>query len=87
MTVYQWKRRLKVQGTMEQCKYNTSKDPFSQFENVQDFVIQIEWTITATPSDYNIDKTRTLHLMLRLRGEMQLTGKTFLLDVEASETH
>ena len=39
-----------------------------------------------TPSDYNIHKKRILHLVLRLRGEMQLTGKTFLLDVEASDT-
>ena len=39
-----------------------------------------------TPSDYNIQKERTLHLVLRLRGEMQLTDKTISLDVEASDT-
>ena len=39
-----------------------------------------------TQSDYNIQKERTLHWVLRLRGEMQLTGKTILLDVEASDT-
>ena len=40
-----------------------------------------------TQSDYNIQKKRTLHLVLRLRGEMQLTNKTILLDVEASDTN
>ena len=40
-----------------------------------------------TQSDYNIQKARTLHLVLRLRGEMQLTNKTILLDVEASDTN
>ena len=28
-----------------------------------------------------------LHLVLRLRGEMQLTNKTILLNVEASDTN
>ena len=40
-----------------------------------------------TQSDYNILKERTSHLVLRLRGEMQLTNKTILLDVEASDTN
>ena len=40
-----------------------------------------------TQSDYNIQKERTLHLVLRLRGEMQLTNKTILPDVEASDTN
>ncbi len=40
---------------------------------------------------YNIQKESTLHLVLRLRGGMQifvktLTGKTITLDVEASDT-
>ena len=40
-----------------------------------------------TQSDCNIQKERTLHLVLRLRGEMQLTNETTLLDVEASDTN
>ena len=40
-----------------------------------------------TKSDHNIQKKRTLHLVLRMRGEMKLTYKTFLLNGETSDTN
>ena len=40
-----------------------------------------------TKSDYNIQKKRTLHLVVRMRGEMKLTYKTFPRKGETSETN
>jgi len=46
---------------------------------------------TKSVGDYNIDKMNTLHLVIRLKGGMQifvktLTGKTITLEVETSDT-
>ena len=70
------------------CKDNTSQDP-TRFLDVKYARI---WDTDSgdddrTKSDCNIQKKRTLYLDLRMRGEMKLTYKTFLLNVETSDTN
>ena len=83
LSVYQ-RRCLQVPPRWK-CEDNTSRDPFSRWNYARIWDTD-RVDDDRTPSDYNSHKKRTLHLVLRLRGEMQLTGKTFFLDVEASDT-
>ncbi|GAU50726.1 hypothetical protein TSUD_86640 [Trifolium subterraneum] len=56
-----------------------------------DTIDNVKVKIQDKEADYNIQKESTLHLVLRLRGGMQifvktLTGKTITLEVESSDT-
>ena len=54
---------------------------------MQEFGIQIELTMTGHSRTTTSTKERTLHFVLRLRGEIKLTYKTFLLNGETSDTN
>ena len=81
--VYSWRRSTVTDGV---CKDNTSNDPFSRCEICNKLGYSLSGD-DKTKSDYNIQKKRTLYLVLRVRGEMQLTYKTFLLNGETSDTN
>ena len=69
--------RLRVDAELVTCKDNTSNDPFSRCKSSQQFGLQMKLTITeyslttSAQLDYKIQKERTLHLVLRLRGETE----------------
>ena len=78
---------------------NTIEEVKTQIENKEGIPPRVqrlvfggkEMTDGHTLSDYNVTKEATLHLVMRLRGGMQifvktLTGKTITLDVEPSDT-
>ena len=53
---------------------------------MQEFGIQMELTMTGQVGLQHPEE-RTLYLELRMRGEMKLTYKTFLLNGETSDTN
>ena len=61
----------------EHVKTNTSNDPVSRCKKCARIWLQMKLTITEysltsnAQLDYNIQKERTLHLVLRMRGETE----------------
>ena len=59
------------------CKDNTSNDPFFAMQKCATIWLQMKLTITgyslttSAQMDYKIQTERTLHLVLRLRGETE----------------
>ena len=69
-----------------ECKDNTSKDPFSRCEIWKNLGYRLSWRWQDKVRLQHPEE-RTLYLELRMRGEMKLTCKTFLLNGETSDTN